>query len=156
MVAEQTVRYPRSTYRITAGGSLEQPVALSATNLRSHEGRPFRSLWELLAWIERDIDANGYPQKMFKYRTWGRGATPMPENETLEVNPTPEAGETGSTTFIVQVLCRQNATWQGTIQWVDRRQTLTFRSEFEMLRLMDEAVRANEASLEATTPAWVK
>ncbi len=156
MVAELTVRYPRSTYRITAGGSLEQPVALTATNLHSNEGRPFGSLWELLAWIERDIDGNGYPQKMFKYRTWGKGAAPMSENQTLEVNPPVESGEAGSTTFIVQVLCRQNATWQGTIQWVDRRQTLTFRSEYEMLRLMDEAVRASEEHLEPTTPAWVR
>lgn len=42
-------------------------------------------------------------------------------------------------TFIVQVQFRQNATWQGTVQWVEKGVTQRFRSELELMKLMNEA-----------------
>lgn len=43
-------------------------------------------------------------------------------------------------TFVVQVQFQQNATWQGTIQWLDQKKVQNFRSTLEMIRLMDEAL----------------
>ena len=43
-------------------------------------------------------------------------------------------------TFVIHVQFRQNATWQGTIQWVDEKKEQHFRSTLEMLRLLDEAL----------------
>lgn len=156
MVAELILRWPRSTYRITVCGSLNAGEALAAQSLSSGQSRLFPSLWGLLRWIEQDIDDSGYPQKMFQYRTWGRkGAKMTDRNEELDPQATREE-PIGGATFIVQVLCRQNATWQGTIQWVQARQTQTFRSEYEMLRLMDEAVLSSARETEKSNPAWVK
>ncbi|NCB04453.1 MAG: hypothetical protein EOM69_02900 [Clostridia bacterium] len=45
-----------------------------------------------------------------------------------------------SGTFIVQVLYRRNGTWQGVLKWTDGRREQQFRSAFEMLKLMDEAL----------------
>ena len=58
-----------------------------------------------------------------------------------------------SPTFVIKVLFRQNATWQGSIQWLEGKQTRQFRSEFEMLKLMDEAMQltAHEQNDEPTT-----
>jgi len=42
--------------------------------------------------------------------------------------------------FIVNVKCRQNASWQGTIKWLDKNEEKQFRSALEMLKLMDEAL----------------
>ncbi len=43
-------------------------------------------------------------------------------------------------TFVVQVQFRQNATWQGTIQWLEEKESRKFRSLLEMIKLMDEAL----------------
>ena len=47
-------------------------------------------------------------------------------------------------TFIVQVQFRQNATWQGTVQWVEKGVTQRFRSELELMKLMAEAAETEE------------
>ena len=50
--------------------------------------------------------------------------------------------------FVVHVQFRQNATWQGTITWIDKGITQHFRSVLEMIRLMTEAVEAGEDASE--------
>jgi hypothetical protein len=42
-------------------------------------------------------------------------------------------------TFIIKVLYRQNATWQGTVHWVEKNLDRPFRSEMELLKLMNSA-----------------
>lgn len=39
--------------------------------------------------------------------------------------------------FMVQILDRQNATWQGTVTWTDTGRKATFRSALELLKLID-------------------
>ena len=51
-------------------------------------------------------------------------------------------------TFIVQVLYRRNGTWQGVLKWTDGRREQQFRSAFEMLKLMDEALGADIPEVE--------
>lgn len=42
--------------------------------------------------------------------------------------------------FIVQITHQQNATWQGTVTWVDEGRSQRFRSALELIRLIDSAV----------------
>ena len=49
-----------------------------------------------------------------------------------------EAGNTS--TFVVEVQYRRNATWQGTVRWIDGNKTERFRSTLELLKLMDSAL----------------
>lgn len=46
-------------------------------------------------------------------------------------------------TFIVQVIYQQNDTWQGTVKWIERRKEQNFRSALELIRMIDDAVKAN-------------
>ena len=43
-------------------------------------------------------------------------------------------------TFVIRVLHEQNSSIQGSIEWLEGNQTLNFRSEWEMMKLIDEAV----------------
>lgn len=43
-------------------------------------------------------------------------------------------------TFIVRVQQRQNSSWQGRITWSDRNETVNFRSAWEMVRLIADAL----------------
>ncbi len=42
--------------------------------------------------------------------------------------------------FVVSITHRQNATWQGSVTWVEENKTQSFRSALELLRLLDSAV----------------
>ena len=54
-------------------------------------------------------------------------------------------------TFIVRVQQRQNSSWQGRITWVDEDKTVYFRSVFEMMKLIDAALKKGDSSEEAST-----
>lgn len=47
-------------------------------------------------------------------------------------------GDLGS--FIVRVQHRQNSSWQGRITWMDQNKTVYFRSIWEMIKLVEEAL----------------
>jgi len=52
----------------------------------------------------------------------------------------------GGSTFLVRVQYRQNASWQGTIQWLDQKKTVPFRSMLEMIMLIQDALDQAEAA----------
>lgn len=43
-------------------------------------------------------------------------------------------------TFVVKIENRQNATWQGSITWAEKRKTMCFRSALELLKMIDGAL----------------
>lgn len=43
-------------------------------------------------------------------------------------------------TLIIEISDTENASWQGTVEWVQTQQKQYFRSAVELLRLMDSAV----------------
>jgi hypothetical protein len=152
MVAERRERYPKGTYKVLflgqPGGCFEYCLVNLATGIRINSS----SIWDLLKSIENDLSANRFPQSAIQYRTWGSGASPA-HKETLStftsarVDGGPQESQAGPT-FIVRVLYRQNATWQGTIQWMEGRQTRQYRSVNELLNLMDDAAFSRMDGLE--------
>lgn len=47
-------------------------------------------------------------------------------------------------TFLVQVVSQQHATWQGTVKWLEKDKEIPFRSELELIRLMDSAIEQDK------------
>ena len=43
-------------------------------------------------------------------------------------------------TFIIKVMDQQNATWQGSVTWVDEQREQYFRSTLELLKPIDGAL----------------
>ena len=52
-------------------------------------------------------------------------------------------GELGS--FLVLIQHRQNGSWQGRVTWMEQNRTVQFRSVWELVQLVDEAVRNGQA-----------
>lgn len=51
-------------------------------------------------------------------------------------------------TFVIHILNRQNATWQGTVTWLDGKRTRPFRSALELIRLMDGVIGRDAGEVE--------
>ncbi|NBK91633.1 hypothetical protein D5278_06495 [bacterium 1XD21-13] len=73
----------------------------------------------------------------------------MNEEELLKKH-----GELGS--FVVRVQHKQNNSWQGRITWMEKNQTLHFRSAWELLKLIESAVETTKGPEEETEdePSW--
>ena len=54
--------------------------------------------------------------------------------------------ETGKTqtkcSFMIDIKSGQGATWQGNLKWIEKDETIPFRSVIELLTLMDSAIEA--------------
>ncbi len=47
------------------------------------------------------------------------------------------------TNFLVSIYHQENQSWQGSIQWLDSGNKVHFRSQLELLTLMNDAVEAS-------------
>ena len=46
--------------------------------------------------------------------------------------------------FVIQILSTQNATWQGTLTWMDGRKKQPFRSALELIKLIDSTLEPQD------------
>jgi hypothetical protein len=98
----------------------------------------FFDLCGMLNAMESLYDTLSFPQATFQSRHFGK----VKKSKIIagEAVNQMEIEEKDRATFVVHVKFRQNATWQGTIQWVDTNKTQSFRSTLEMIKLIDEAL----------------
>lgn len=47
-------------------------------------------------------------------------------------------------TFLVKILHRQEATWQGSVTWIEQQKTKSFRSALELLKMIDGVLDEDE------------
>lgn len=149
MFVDATARYPKGMYQVKLARNRDGSGDIEGFSLLSlYTGRKYDSdsPWRLLQVMEEDFAANRFPQNTVSYHSWSYEAGKTKEKTAggSERQPGLQAGATGPAagpTFIIQVLYRQNATWQGNLQWLEGRQKRQFRSVNELFKLMDEAVR---------------
>ncbi len=96
---------------------------------------PFESLTQLLFSMDALFDDIGSPQRTMAPRGLVR--------ECLEAK---EAGaeEKALATFRVDVMFRQNASWQVSLIWLDQKEETQFRSVLELIMILDGALKPKE------------
>ena len=102
----------------------------------------FRSFMELIETMEHIFNSLDYPQSSMTLRSF-EGTKPAERAEVaipaISTSYTNKAkGDTA--TFRLRVMFRQNATWQGTIRWIEAEKEENFRSVLELLHLMDSTI----------------
>lgn len=145
MIAEQS-RLPDGAAR--AGVYIREYRGQDASGIVHNEHLDkawrFSSLMEMIAIYDNILDELGAAQTAYELRTMRAGhaakGTVMSPDKDLKINASEKP------TFIVNVMYRQNASWQGTIKWVDTGVERSFRSTLEMLKLMDSAIGEDGAS----------
>jgi len=111
-------------------------------NRYREEAQNFRSLIQMLILMEKKLDEEDFPQAYEKIRTFGPLCT---AEHTEEKTPFARRGKLAS--FSIRLLFRQNASWQGSIRWLEGNEEKSFRSVLEMVFLLDSALsRSSENS----------
>ncbi|MEA5012133.1 MAG: hypothetical protein VB100_10495 [Angelakisella sp.] len=117
----------------------------------------FGGILEMLNHLENICNQIDYPQNTHRMRSFvtdKKQEQPHPMTleearsvEEIEKKENQSARGTAAT-FVVQVRYRQNATWQGSVKWVDTGKSQNFRSTLELINLMEGALQSTQ---DATT-----
>ena len=99
-------------------------------------GKVFRSLTQFLLEIEQALDTMDFPRSYTETRTFD---TPH-EIQSECAEDTSRSGQLA--TFALKILFRQNASWQGSVQWLEKGKGQSFRSVLELIMLMDSALNS--------------
>ena len=57
-------------------------------------------------------------------------------------------------TFVVNIKCRQNHTWQGTVKWIEGQKEIPFRRTLELIKLMESAIEIADEVESIEEPTW--
>ena len=97
-------------------------------------GQAFESLTQFLFRMEQLLDTMSFPQSSTAARTFAE----TPKHWQFPAGAEFRNGR--AATFVVKVLFRQNASWQGSVVWQEGGQEQSFRSVLELIFLMDSAL----------------
>jgi hypothetical protein len=99
----------------------------------------FENAIQFVLLIDELQDTICFPRESMKTRSFSDPEEPKPvyERKTAE-----EAGMIGRSlaSFKLNIMFRQNASWQGNIVWIDNRTESQFRSVLELIMLLDSAL----------------
>lgn len=103
-------------------------------SFQSHKS--FHNLMQLILLTEQTIEDIDYPSASTQKRVFKKNGTNFIAPVCCDLK---EA--TGRiATFRVRILFRQNASWQGTVAWIEGGCEEPFRSALELMMLMDNAL----------------
>ena len=120
----------------------------------------FTDLFRMIKKMEEVFDSKGFPEKYLKTRTFRKQKDGSKANKSAVSNSAEDDTYTGGQhatsgtkcTFEITVSFRQNATWQGTILWVEKDKTQKFDCVLDILRLIDNALLDGDEN--AVTVNW--
>lgn len=108
---------------------------------------PFRDINQAALALEQACSEDKAPFPCVKRRHFGESQAEQPRQTERRKRRIPmaemkEKGPRGDLgTFLVCVQHRENGSWQGHVTWLENNRTVQFRSVWEMVQLVDEAVR---------------
>jgi len=106
------------------------------------EGKKFDNLMQLLLIMEDILDETGFPMSTTEKRRFSAFDSVGKSGKTIVENLDFASNRGKLASFKIRVMFRQNASWQGTIAWIECNADEPFRSVIEMLLMMDSALKA--------------
>jgi len=101
----------------------------------------FIDISDFISKIDAIMDSQKYPQSFQRIRSFTNKELPQVNaagsKETVTDKTTVDTFKGEVSTFVLQILSRKNATWQGSILWLDRDEPVLFSSTLELLKLVD-------------------
>ena len=103
------------------------------------DGVSFHGAIDLLKKMETILDENKASQSFSAVRSFAEKPSASVLTSSGETNCKGKVA-----TFATKVLFRQNASWQGSVSWIEGQREEPFRSVLELLLLIDSAINAKE------------
>lgn len=100
------------------------------------QGRRFAGVMEFLYQMEDVLEAMEFPKAYTVTRSFSKKPPPS------AAFPDGERPKGKEATFCLRVLFRQNASWQGSLTWLEGKKEESFRSVLELILLMNSALAA--------------
>jgi len=100
----------------------------------------FANTAQLLFLMEDMMSCLCYPQENMESRSFNKKGSK--DRRAALAGATPQEGN-GIANFKINVLFRQNASWQGSIVWLNKAMESKFRSVLELLVLIDSILIAS-------------
>lgn len=121
------------------------------------EAVTFSTMEEAIFGLERFYDSLNFPYPTTNNRSFYKeGQQKNCREERTRIMKDEELlnkhGDLG--TFIVRVQHRQNSSWQGRITWMDENKTVYFRSIWEMIKLVEEALNTVSEQEDSPQESW--
>ncbi|MBR0445328.1 MAG: hypothetical protein IJK14_08185 [Clostridia bacterium] len=118
---------------------------------------PFSDLGQMTLLMEKLFDELQFPHPGTNERSFFPQNKPFSSHQERTKVMSDEQllqkhGDIG--TFIIRVQHRQNSSWQGRITWMEADKTIQFRSIWEMIKLIENAVDIVSISEEGDEPSW--
>ena len=95
----------------------------------------FSSTMEFLKKLDSMLDKMNFPQSFSELRKFH---LPAAQSDKLLASQNRKRGAVA--TFSIRILFRQNASWQGSVTWIEGNQEEYFRSVLELMVLLDNAL----------------
>lgn len=97
---------------------------------------------DMLLCMDDYFDEINFPMKAMEQRSFpgSRQKSRVKRNLKRAYDPSVLEHRGEKATFIIHVQYRQNCSWQGKIVWAEQNKAQYFRSELEMIRLIDSAI----------------
>lgn len=95
----------------------------------------FDNLVEFLLIMDNLCDEICYPQRATESRSFVKSS----EEHSVEAKA-PQKREKAIATFKLNILFRQNSSWQGSVLWMEKQIDAQFRSVLELIMLMDSVL----------------
>lgn len=123
-------------------------------NAIQEEPIQFNSAITLIKSISDIFDHGDHPQATMRVRGFGKTVTvnraPKADDKADFCDPRHRAFSRTNirgkkATFGVKIMFRQNASWQGTLCWIEKNREENFRSVLELMMLIDSAFEAERA-----------
>ena len=100
----------------------------------------FENVMQLITMIERISDSLFFPQKAMQLRQFTDIDQPEDKTSFDFVTTSDFSDKLPLATFELEIIFRQNASWQGNIVYAEQNLTSSFRSVLELLNLMDSVL----------------
>ena len=134
--------YDTAALRVCVDQALDGRIRGRIVSQRLSAPIVFSDVTDLILQAEGVMDAQKFPQAFQRIRTFAPGSGPdVPAAQTRE-EMTPQetvaAARGAQDTFLIHVDTRQNATWQGAVDWLDGSPKQNFESILELIKFVDQ------------------
>lgn len=128
-------------------------------HIKSKQECSFTDALEMTLQIQKKLAQVGFPQAATERRCWTSmevvgSRQSGPRREEMQEKRVQKATAKGGPTFFIRINFQQNASWQGSVQWMEGQSTRFFRSHLELIMLMQEAVDKSGGTEKMVFNSW--